>query len=322
VDAVASSPNDELGRALEGFLRHLAHERHLSGHTTRAYGRDVGQLVSFVRDRLQRPARPDDIDKLMLRRWLADIAQTSTGVTVSRKLSAVRTFLSHQVRRGTLRENPAELVRTPKIRRKLATFLSAEAAAQVVTAPAMGDEGPRALRDAVTLELLYGSGLRVSELIGLNLGDLSPDRSTVRVLGKGNKERLVPVGSMARAALDAYLPHRHELCSRNRAPDPEALILNRRGRRLTVRWIQELVRRYGGAGAGRPDLHPHALRHSCATHMLEGGADLRAIQELLGHATLSTTQRYTHLSLDQLLAVYDRSHPMSSSKSAGRGHDE
>ncbi len=168
------------------------------------------------------------------------------------------------------------------------------------------------LRDALALELLYGSGLRVSELALLDLGQISAAEAELRVLGKGRKERMVPMGSKALSAFEAYLPRRAELCHPTTGfYDPQALLLGQLGRRLSVRWLQKLVQRYGALGAGRSDLHPHALRHSCATHMLEGGADLRAIQEMLGHSSLSTTQRYTHVSLDQLLAVYDRAHPMA-----------
>jgi integrase/recombinase XerC len=162
------------------------------------------------------------------------------------------------------------------------------------------------------LELLYGSGLRVSELVGLDLASIETGAAMARVIGKGNKERRVPIGGHAERALQRYLPERSALAHpKTGAVDPTALLLNQRGQRLGVRAVQLLVRRYGTLGAGRPDLHPHALRHSCATHMLAGGADLRVIQEMLGHSSLSTTQRYTHLSLDQLLATYDRSHPLA-----------
>jgi integrase/recombinase XerC len=178
-------------------------------------------------------------------------------------------------------------------------------------APAANDS-PEALRDRVILELLYGSGLRVSELVGLNVAALDFGRAQIRVLGKGNKERIVPMGSVAQASLLAYLPVRQEYFLKGgEDAAPGALLLGRAGRRLTVRWIQRLCQRYGNSGANRPDLHPHALRHSCATHMLEGGADLRIIQEMLGHSSLSTTQRYTHLSIDELTRVYDAAHPLA-----------
>jgi integrase/recombinase XerC len=171
------------------------------------------------------------------------------------------------------------------------------------------------LRDRAFLELLYGSGLRVSELAALNLEAVNLRACEVRVLGKGSKERIVPISGKALEALEAYLARRSELRhGRSGFQDAQALLLTRRGLRLGVRRIQTLVQRYGALGAGRPDLHPHALRHSCATHLLEGGADLRVIQELLGHSSLSTTQRYTHVSLDQLLTVYDKAHPLARAK--------
>jgi integrase/recombinase XerC len=167
-------------------------------------------------------------------------------------------------------------------------------------------------RDRALLEVLYGAGLRVSEVTGLDFRDVSFSDASVRVLGKGRKERLVPLGTQARDALREYLAERPSLAHpRTHAIDPAALFIGRLGRRVSPRWVQKLVQRYGALGTGRADLHPHALRHSCATHMLEGGADLRAIQEMLGHSSLSTTQRYTHLSLDGLLRVYDGAHPLS-----------
>jgi integrase/recombinase XerC len=167
-------------------------------------------------------------------------------------------------------------------------------------------------RDRLILELLYGAGLRVHELAALDCAALHSDEATLLVLGKGKKERMVPLGKRCLAALTEYLQHRPALRHpRTGASDPRALLLGHHGRRLGVRQIQHLVRRYGGLGAGRGDLHPHALRHMCATHMLEGGADLRVIQEFLGHASLSTTQRYTHVSLERLLQTYDRSHPLA-----------
>jgi len=210
----------------------------------------------------------------------------------------------------------------------LPRFLGVDAAAQVMEAPrdAAAATAFRE-RDALILELLYGCGLRVSELQGLNIEHFDETLQTATVLGKGGKERLVPVGEMALQALRRYLALRGALRHpKTGAQDPSALLLSRFGRRLGVRQIQHLVRRYGALGAGRSDLHPHALRHSCATHMLEGGADLRAIQEFLGHRNLSTTQRYTHLSLEQLIRVYDQSHPIASMKKAkhefGLGQDE
>lgn len=306
--------DDELGLAVRGFVEHLRYERRASAHTVDAYGRDLAQLVLFVRGASRRPPAPRDVSKLMLRAFLGEIARGLTSASVARKLSAIRAFFRHLVRTGKLDESPADLVATPRVHRRMPIFLNAESAGEVVEAPAaaaLGTEASR-LRDTAMLEVLYGSGLRVSELVGLDLTDVSFGDASVRVLGKGRKERLVPLGSKAAGAVRAYLPSRAEFSHpKTGALDPVALFVGPRGRRIGVRAVQLIVHRYGKLGAGRPDLHPHALRHSCATHMLEGGADLRAIQEMLGHTSLSTTQRYTHLSLDKLLDVYDKSHPLA-----------
>ncbi|HTA93100.1 MAG TPA: tyrosine recombinase XerC [Polyangiaceae bacterium] len=308
--------DDELARILLRFGGHLANERRASPHTVSAYLRDLESLAAFVRARNPGGARLSSLDKFMLRAWLGEVAKGVAPPTISRKISSVRALCDYLTRTGELRTNPSATLASPKLRRKLPRFLTADAASEVMSAPLAQPTGRDVehLRDAVALELLYGSGLRVSELASLDLEQIALETGEVRVLGKGRKERIVPLGSKALLALDAYLLRRVELRHpRSGVQDPKALLLGRLGRRLGVRWLQALVRRYGVLGAGRGDLHPHALRHSCATHMLEGGADLRAIQEMLGHSSLSTTQRYTHVSLDQLLAVYDRAHPLAQS---------
>ncbi|HEY0467755.1 MAG TPA: tyrosine recombinase XerC [Polyangiaceae bacterium] len=324
--ATASSEpaaEDELGRALCRFREHLAGERRASPHTVSAYLRDLESLASFVRARQgeRGPVNLSVLDKFTLRAWLGEVSKTVAPPTIARKISSVRALCEFLLRTGELRQNPSATLASPKTRRKLPRFLAPEAAAEVMSAPLLQASGREVchLRDALSLELLYGSGLRVSELAQLDLGQISSAEAEVRVLGKGRKERIVPLGSKALAALEAYLARRAELAHpRTGALDANALLLGQLGKRLSVRWLQALVQRYGALGAGRSDLHPHALRHSCATHMLEGGADLRAIQEMLGHSSLSTTQRYTHVSLDQLLAVYDRAHPMAQAPSRGQ----
>jgi integrase/recombinase XerC len=307
-------PEDELGRAVARFAEFLASERRASPHTVSAYRRDLESLVVFVRARQPQGARLASLDKFTLRAWLGEVAKRVAPPTIARKISSVRALCDYLSRTGELRSNPSATLASPKLRRKLPRFLAPDAAAEVMAAPLEQAKGSEVahLRDAVCLELLYGSGLRVSELASLDLDQISLAEAELRVLGKGRKERIVPLGSKALAALDAYLPRRAELSHpRTGVFEAQALLLGQLGKRLSVRWLQALVRRYGVLGAGRSDLHPHALRHSCATHMLEGGADLRAIQEMLGHSSLSTTQRYTHVSLDQLLAVYDRAHPLA-----------
>ncbi|HEV8245198.1 MAG TPA: tyrosine recombinase XerC [Polyangiaceae bacterium] len=304
---------DILDKLLARFREHLAAERRASPHTVAAYCRDVESLFEFVRERVPGDVALGVIDRALLRSWLGELSRLVSAPTIARKLASLRTFYGYLEREGVARDNPARLLQSPKLGRKLPTLVNASAAAEVMTAPlAYAGREAEQLRDAAMLELLYGSGLRVSELAGLDLGHLALESAEVRVLGKGRKERIVPLGSKAIAALSRYLEQRallrHE---RSGAQDPQAVFLARRGNRLGVRRVQSLVRRYGALGAGRADLHPHALRHSCATHMLEGGADLRSIQEMLGHSSLSTTQRYTHVSLDQLFAVYDRAHPLA-----------
>ncbi len=323
----AIADGDDLSRQIGRFVAHLCDERQLSVHTVAAYQCDLTQLCAYVREQNEGKACAALVDKPMLRSWLALLARRCCAATLGRKLAAVRTFFAFLEREGLLRANPAVVMATPKVRRRMPAFLGVDAAREVMRAPRESPPRSKArevgeaeqLRDAVMLELLYGSGLRVSELTNLNLDQLSLEAQEVRVRGKGRKERLVPVGSRALAALRPYLAVRDRLCHpKTGAIDPKALLLTRRGTRLGTRRVQTLVKAYGAAAAGRPDLHPHALRHSCATHMLDGGADLRAIQDLLGHSSLSTTQRYTHLSLQQLMRVYDAAHPLARRRGPAR----
>lgn len=299
-----------LRAAIERFVRHLEHERRASPHTVAAYRRDLEQLARFVEEQLGGSAPLSQVDTFLLRRWLGVLARTVTPSTIARKLAAVRALGRWLLERGELSHDPAAQLQSPKVSRPLPAFLNADAAASVMETPS--SNGPAGLRDKAILELLYGAGLRVSELVGLDLHSIDFGDASVRVLGKGNKERVIPLGTPALASLRAYLEARPRLRhSKTGAQDEVALFLTERGARIGVRAVQRLVHRYGQLGAGRADLHPHALRHSCATHMLEGGADLRAIQEMLGHASLATTQRYTHVSIEQLMRVYDEAHPLA-----------
>jgi integrase/recombinase XerC len=312
---VPSAKEDALRPAIGRFVAHLAEERRASPHTVDAYRRDLEQLARFVDER--RPGTgPAGLDVLLLRGFLGQLARTCAPPSVARKIASVRALCKYLQRRGELDHNAAMELSLPKVRRPLPTFLNVDAAAEVMTTP---DEGSaEGLRDRAVLETLYGAGLRVSELRGLDLGDVdtaSPELGSVRVVGKGSKERVVPLGSKAVAAIGRYLERRDELRHpRTGALDPRALFLSRRGARLCVRSVQLLVHHYGALGAGRADLHPHALRHTCATHLLDGGADLRAIQKMLGHSSLQTTERYTHVSVDHLVKVYDAAHPLARRK--------
>jgi len=294
--------------SLHGFLDFLASERRASRHTVSAYRRDLAQLSAFMIEKRGSELPAHKIDVFLLRQWLGAVARVVAPPSVARKISAIKAFFRYLHHRGLIEKDPASDLASPKVRRPLPTFLGVDAAREVMES-SDGLE-PVGKRDRAVLEVLYGSGLRVSELSNLDLGDIDLIEGSVRVVGKGNKERVVPLGRAAIASLEAYLEVRSSL-PKGTSADPKALFLSVRGARLGVRPVQLLVHRYGALGAGRGDLHPHALRHTCATHMLEGGADLRAIQEMLGHASLATTQRYTHVSLDQLMKVYDGAHPLA-----------
>jgi len=299
---------------LDAFCSFLVHEKKASRHTVSAYRSDLDQFGAFAAGRLNAPVSIEEIDKLLIRAWLGSVSRSLQTPSLSRKVSSLRAFFRYLVRTERLRESPMQLISTPKVRRRIPRILNPEQAVHVVESPGeTAEASTRArLRDAALLELLYGSGLRVSEAVSLNLEGVSIDEREVRVVGKGNKERIVPLGRKCCDALVSYMTLRQGFVHpRTGRLDPAALFLTSRGCRMSVRWVQQLVHRYGMLGAGRPDIHPHTFRHCCATHMLEGGADLRAIQEFLGHSSLSTTQRYTHLSMDQLVRVYDKAHPLA-----------
>lgn len=307
------SAETPLTKAVQAFVTAIERERRGSRHTSLAYGRDLAQLLAFIAERRPSVSQPSEIDVLLLRSFLGALSRTHEPASIARKIASLRSFFRYCLRRGLVTVSPASALALPKLRRKLPVVLNADAAAQVVEAP--DTSSAAGLRDRAVLELLYSSGLRVSELVGLDLGavDLTPGRAEARVVGKGNKERRVPIGGPAARALSAYLSGaRDELLARGRAAEAgSALFVSPRGRRITVRSVQLLVKRYGALGAGRGDLFPHAMRHTCATHLLEGDADLRSIQELLGHASLATTQRYTHVSMTRILQVYDAAHPLA-----------
>ncbi len=317
--APEAAPDDALGRQIAGFIERLGSERRAALLTVRTYGRDLWALHAFAREHgLPLDARALSVPAL--RRFLASFVGRNRAPTVARKVAALRAFYRDLHRRGEVADNPAARLRLPKVKRTLPKFLSVEAAGELMEAPsAASSDGPLLDRDRALLELLYGAGLRVSELVGLDLQHLDLPARSARVLGKGSKERLVPFGEPCAQALQQYLTQRPRLRHpRSGAQHPQALFLGRHGTRLTARQVQHLVRRYGMSAAGRADVHPHALRHSCATHLLDAGADLRGIQELLGHASLSTTQRYTHVSIDRLLEVYAKAHPLSGRHAAPR----
>jgi len=287
------------------FDRHLTVERNVSEHTRRAYRQDLEAFHRFLREELKWPAEGllERVDNLVLRRYLAVLHKRNKKTTIGRKLAALRTFFAFLVREGVLRTNPGELVATPKQEKYLPRTLTVDEAYALLEQK--GDGGLLALRDRAIVETLYSCGLRVSELTGLDVGSVDLQQGLVRVLGKGRKERIVPVGRKAREALRAYLD------ARGNPGDEAALFLNRRGGRLTARSVERNLKLQLLRAGILKEATPHALRHSFATHLLDGGADLRSIQELLGHASLSTTQKYTQVSVDHLMNVYDKAHPRS-----------
>ena len=306
---------------LKSFLQFLRLNRNLSPHTVRAYDSDLTQFLEAVASQTgvrRRNLEPAALDRATIRGFLAGVhAQGQSRATAARKLAAVRTFLRYLRREGFIEADPATLIATPKREVRMPAHLSEQEMTALLAAPA--DDDPLGRRDHAILELFYASGLRLSELAGLDIDDVNLSAKMVRVLGKGGKQRLVPFNTSAASAIRAYLRDREMLTRGNvlvgigrrgsGAERDEPLFVNYRGGRLTVRSIDRLVRRYVEACSTRLGISPHALRHSFATHLLQRGADLRAIQELLGHARLSTTQRYTHVNAAQLLEVYRKSHP-------------
>jgi integrase/recombinase XerC len=303
-----------LAESIEAFVGHLQAQRNASPRTVHEYRKDLEGLAGFVTERFPQVALDVlRIDVHVLRGWLGVLARKHAASSLARKVAATRSWMRWLRRRRVIPTCPADELGTPKVRRGLPALLSAEAAKAVVEATLPGT--PVGARDRALLELLYGSGLRVSELCALDITSIDLVACEVRVMGKGRKERVVPLGRACVAALQAWLVERGGLVHpRTRQQDPSALFLGKRGKRLGARGAFAIVRRQGALGAGRADLHPHALRHSCATHMLEGGADMRAIQEMLGHSSLRVTQRYAHVSVEHLLKTYDAAHPLARAK--------
>jgi integrase/recombinase XerC len=315
---------------IERYVYYLRYERNASPHTLRNYQKDLEQFVEYLSPPGEKPITLHAVDHLVIREFIGHLHDRELKKTsVARKLASLRSFFKYCVRERLLRDNPARLVATPKLPKRLPSVLTAEEMnnfldglgqiqpgatrpqkAKAQTKYVMEEDRLLIKRDRAILELLYASGLRVSELTGLNLADIDRREQTVRVLGKGRKERIVPYGSKAQTALEAYWPVRDQWLKRAaHKPDYEAVILNHFGRRLTTRMVLNIVKKYVRAANSNWDMHPHSLRHAFATHLLGDGADLRAIQEMLGHASLSTTQKYTHATIEQLMSVYDKAHP-------------
>ena len=294
-----------LAAALADFTDHLALERNLSAHTVRAYAGDLTSLFDHAaRLHVDRPA---DLDLRTLRSWLARLhSQGASRATLARRSSAARVFTAWAHRRGLIASDPGVMLASPRQHRRLPAVLRDDEATAVLD-EAAADDTVAGRRDRAVLELLYATGARVSEVCGLDIDDVDDARRTVRLFGKGAKERVVPIGAPAAEALEGWLRRgRPEWVTADSGP---AVLLGARGRRLDPRTARKIVHERLAALPDVPDLGPHGLRHSAATHLLEGGADLRSVQELLGHATLATTQIYTHVSIERLRATYERAHP-------------
>ncbi len=325
--------------AIRKYLEYLQSVKNSSPHTVLNYRKDLEQFLAYLSPPGVRPPALSGVTHSMIREFVAHLHEHGLAKSsVARKLAALRSFFKYCVRKDQLKENPARLVPTPKLPKRIPSVLSAEemngflndlggvgepgpggrAFAKKDAKPSRStrvEEGLLLRRDRAVLELLYAAGLRVSELTGLNLADMEQRERILRVRGKGNKERIVPYGAKAQEALEKYWPLRERLLdqtdrtSSRKDPHAEAVFLNYAGRRLTQRSVGRIVKKYVRIANVNWDLHPHSLRHAFATHLLADGADLRAIQELLGHQSLSTTQKYTHASIRQLMEIYDKAHP-------------
>ncbi len=315
-------------KTIEMFTRWLTTEKGYSEHTVSGYQRDLREFHNHVREQDTKKkkgtlAEPGEITPAQIRKFIVSLHGHNSAATVARKISALRSFFRFGRRHNLLHNDPLAGVIGPKIGKCIPVFLTVDETFALLEAPTEKDT--YASRDRAILELLYSTGIRVSELVSRNVADLDFIEEVLTVRGKGNKERLVPVGRPAVEAVRGWLPQRLQLieqrAGRGKTVEKNALFLNGRGSRLTTRSVERLVKMYGERAGIIQIVTPHALRHSFATHLLEMGADLRSVQELLGHASLSTTQRYTHLTLDHLSEVYDKSHPLSVEdiKSEGNG---
>ena len=289
-------------KAVDQFLREL-HQRNASAHTIKGYAKDLQTFAAYIG-----PSDWKRIDHIRIRGFLSHLyEQRLSKPSVARALAAVRSLYRWLAREGVVEQNPAALVSTPKLPKKLPRVPTIEEMNSVFTGD-MPETSSFPERDQLVLELLYGCGIRNSELIGINLDDISFANEAILIRGKGKKQRKVVFGESVRNALGIYLPARQKLLAQSRKGTP-ALLINQRGGRLSTRSVGRIVKRIAVAKGLSPDVHPHTLRHAFGTHMLEEGADLRAIQELLGHERLATTQRYTQLSMKHVLQVYDQTHP-------------
>jgi integrase/recombinase XerC len=306
----------KLAELIDSYINALKTQKGYSEHTVRNYRSDLEQFLGFLKEKRggegkaeQGPAL-ESIDFLFIREYFGRMFSAARRTTIARKMSAVKSFFTFLEKRGLIRNNAAADLTAPRQEKYIPTYLPVDEMFRLLQRPDQGR--PLGLRDLAILEILYSCGLRVSELVGLDIKSIDFEQRLVRVLGKGNKERIVPVGKEAvkavRRYLEATLPLRKKAGWDSRTGP---LFINTRGSRLSTRSVANIVKKYGREGELMLDISPHALRHTFATHLLDGGADLRSVQELLGHVSLSTTQKYTHVSLDKLMEVYDKAHPRS-----------
>lgn len=297
-EAVDASTTRELSASLPAFIDYMNSERGFSPHTSSAYGRDVQDLLESLQGRSLTTAE--------IRSWLAEARERGAGSsTVARRIAAVRCYAHWAVRQSLIEADPTLRLQTPRVKPDLPTVADSQRLSEALDAMARVADDPIAVRDVTLLELLYGSGLRVSEVCSIDVGDVDQERRTVRVMGKGAKQRVVPMTAAAVRAVQRWLTVRDGIAAEGQT----ALLLGSRGGRLDVRVARRVVHEVSAAFPELPDMAPHALRHSMASHVLEGGADLRYVQQLLGHASLSSTQVYTHVSAERLRSAYENAHP-------------
>lgn len=303
-----SSSDVDFGASLDRFIQYIELELGRSKNTATAYRKDLENLIEFVT--AQGCVKLADVGIMELRGWLAGQRNSGlTSATLARRATAARTFFAWATAQKHLIEDPAASLVIPKVSKRLPNVLAQEQATEVMNRAALraDDNSPSHIRDLAILELLYATGIRIGELVGLDISDIDQNRRTIRVTGKGSKQRVVPYGSIADRAISMYLKS-----ARNMLANEEsglALFLGARGKRIDQRVVRKMVTELLASLEGVPDLSPHGFRHSAATHLIEGGADIRAVQEILGHASLSTTQLYTHVSMDRLRAVFEQAHP-------------
>lgn len=303
-------------RLVANFIGYLRGQKAYSEHTVRGYRVDLRQFREFLASKKSTPVEDGTeeglgpVDTLLMREYLAGLFGRYTRTTIARKISSLRSFFHYLENKGLVEDNPAAQVSTPRLEAPVPTYLPVDDMFRLLERPEQGDT--RKLRDRAILEVLYSCGLRVSEVESLQVTSIDPDQRLVRVIGKGNKERIVPIGRLALKAVRAYLDASEGMRRKiGLRPGEGTLFLNRSGGSLSSRGIARVVKRQAREAGLPGSISPHSLRHTFATHLLDGGADLRAVQEMLGHASLSTTQKYTHVTMDRLMEIYDKAHPRS-----------